>query len=127
MKKKGDFAKKRILPLLVFIFAQAKSWALETTSSVTINKSTSIFTQPWIWIAIIVTIIIVLIGPLDHEREYPVIMKFAPARKTVPGQKEKAGYSNKILLKLLFFPLVQMIHVVEEIYGETTIAPFKFI
>jgi hypothetical protein len=75
MKKIFTHAAKRILPLLVFICAQAKAWAVDVTTTTAINKSTNIFTQPWIWIAIIVVSVMVLIGPFDHKEEYRVIMK----------------------------------------------------
>lgn len=54
---------KRIVPLLVFICAQVKGWATDTTTASTIDKSTNIFSQPWIWIAAIVVLTVTLIGP----------------------------------------------------------------
>ena len=75
MKKIFTPGTKRILPLLILIVVQAKAWALETTTNTTINKSTNIFSHPWIWIAIIVVSLIVLIGPFHDAREYRVIMK----------------------------------------------------
>ena len=65
---------KRILPILVFICAQATAWASDTTT-VRTHKSDNIFTHPWIWIAIVVVSIIVLLGPLDSGRDYRVTMK----------------------------------------------------
>jgi len=75
MKKIFTLAYKRILPSLLFIFAQAKSFALDTASAGSNNTSNSIFTHPILWIAIIVTTLLVIIGPLHQDREYPVIMK----------------------------------------------------
>ena len=75
MKKIFTLAYKRMLPSLLFIFAQAKSFALDTASAGSNNTSNSIFTHPILWIAIIVTTILVIIGPLHQDREYPVIMK----------------------------------------------------
>jgi hypothetical protein len=74
MKKIFTLATKRILPLLIFICAQAKAWAIDATTTPTINKSINIFAQPWIWIAIIVVAIIVLSGPFKNNGEYRVIM-----------------------------------------------------
>lgn len=81
MKKIFTLAFKRIFPLVLFICIQAKAWALDTTTTATINKSINIFAQPWIWIGIIVVAIIVLIGPMNGTREYPVIMKKKTSNK----------------------------------------------
>jgi len=43
MKKIFALAKKRLLPLLLFVFAQAKTWALDITDSGSINKSNQYF------------------------------------------------------------------------------------
>jgi len=75
MKKIFTPAIKRTLPLLIMICAQAKAWAVDTTTTATINKSINIFTHPGIWIAIIVVTILILIGPIKRTEDYPVIMK----------------------------------------------------
>lgn len=75
MEKIFTLATKRILPLLVFICLQAKAWAVDTTNTVSVNRSHNIFTQPWIWIAIIVVSIIVLLGPIKNTNNYRVTMK----------------------------------------------------
>jgi len=79
MKKIFTLAAKRILPLLIFICAQAKASAVDVAT--TSNKSTTIFAQPWIWIAMIVVSIIVLLGPFENTGEYRVIMKKKPGDK----------------------------------------------
>jgi hypothetical protein len=81
MKKIFALASKRIFPLLVLMCLQAKAWALDTTTTATINKSISIFAQPWIWIGIIVVAIIILIGPLNDTKEYHVTMKKKTSKK----------------------------------------------
>ena len=86
MKKIFTLATKTILPLLVFICVQSKAWAVDTTTTATINRSTNIFTQPWIWIAIIVISIIVLLGPFKNTNDYRVIMK----KKTINKVRDAA-------------------------------------
>jgi len=81
MKTIFTLAAKRILPLLIFICAQAKASALDAATATTVNKSTTIFAQPWIWIAIIVVSIIILLGPFENTGEYRVIMKKKPSDK----------------------------------------------
>lgn len=81
MKKIFTLAVKRIIPLLFFTGVQFKAWAAEVTASTCTDEHTSIFTQPWIWIGAIVITILVLIGPLNYNREFPVIMKKRMGKK----------------------------------------------
>lgn len=69
-------ALKRLLPLLLFIMAQIRAWAIDTTTATTIERSNNIFSQPWIWIGIVVIIAIKLLGPFtpDHK-EFRIIRK----------------------------------------------------
>ncbi|MFT3682887.1 MAG: hypothetical protein QM791_21695 [Ferruginibacter sp.] len=83
MKKLFTLIIKNTLLLILFVAAQAKVWAADATTAETVNRSASIFSQPWLWIGCIVIAILILIGPMKQE-EFPVIVK----KKLVKKDKE---------------------------------------
>ncbi|HOZ78097.1 MAG TPA: hypothetical protein PLY34_08860 [Ferruginibacter sp.] len=75
MKKIFTHAIKRLLPLLLFLIAQIRVWAIDTTTATTIERSNNIFAQPWIWIGITVVVAIKLLGPFTADTDKFVIVR----------------------------------------------------
>lgn len=76
MKKILTFTIKRLLPVLVFLTAQVKTWAVDTTTATTVDKGPTIFSQPWIWIGVVTVLAIKLMGPFTNTtKDFVVIRK----------------------------------------------------
>jgi hypothetical protein len=73
MKKNFTVTTRRLSILISLMTAQVNVWALETTNSV--HHTGSFLMQPWPWIPLIVTAIILLAGPFNYKRDFKVIMK----------------------------------------------------
>lgn len=70
-----------MLPLAVLLVAQARAWAIDTTTATTIDQSPGTLSQPWIWIVLTALIIIKLIGPFSEiTQDFTVIRKKVPAK-----------------------------------------------
>lgn len=63
------------------MLAQARAWAIDTTTATTVDNTTNIFSKPWIWIGIAVIIAIKLLGPFTDESKQVVIIRKKPLRK----------------------------------------------
>jgi hypothetical protein len=72
---------KRGLPLLLFMIAQIKAWAIDSTTATTIERSNNIFSQPWVWIGLAVLITIKLLGPFTPEANEFVIVRKKPRKE----------------------------------------------
>jgi|GEM_PF-3292675 len=69
-------ALKKLLPLLLFMMAQIRAWAIDTTTATTIERSNNVFSQPWIWIGLAVVITIKLLGPFTPDtKEFVIVRK----------------------------------------------------
>jgi len=75
MKKLYALILKKIFPLLLLVFSQAREWAIDTTTEGTIDNSTNILTQPWIWIGIGVLLAVILLGPSTREKDFYIVRK----------------------------------------------------
>jgi hypothetical protein len=83
MKKICTQAVTRCLLLLVFIGSQVKVWAYDSTTATTIDNNSSIFSQPWIWIATIVILAVTVLGPSKQTSKDIVVIR----RKAVKKQR----------------------------------------
>ena len=87
MKQIFTLAIKGLIVVCFLIGMRVKAWAIETASAAEDSDgASSFFSQPWIWIALIVTIVIILIGPFNDDREFKVIRKKRKAKK-IPVQQ----------------------------------------
>lgn len=73
MKRDCISAIKKLILLLAFLAAQVNVWAMETDNNA--NHRGSFFAQPWPWIPLIVTTIILLTGPFNYKRDFTVRLK----------------------------------------------------
>lgn len=75
MKKLYALILKKIFPILLIVFPQARAWAIDTTTAGTIDNGANILTQPWIWIGIGVLLAVILVGPSTREKDFSIIRK----------------------------------------------------
>ena len=81
MKKRFTLVIKRCLLLLALFFTVVKASATDTIPATGINNSSSIFSQPWIWIATIVVLAIIFVGPHKYEGKHIVIIRKKAIKK----------------------------------------------
>ena len=75
MKKKFTHVAKTIFTLLVFLFIQLTSLAVDTGAATTMDTSGSIFSKPWIWIGMGVIVVIKLLGPFTSDDKFVIVRK----------------------------------------------------
>lgn len=64
------------MPLLLFLIAQVRVWAVDTTTATTVDKGPAIFSQPWIWAGLASIMMIMLLGPFtENTKDFTVIRK----------------------------------------------------